>query len=302
LIYLKKAKREFAIVIRGEDEFIKPAVFEFNKFCVGEHPCFCGRSGTPTIKFDGSKNTKYCIIDDICQATFYKFDTATQMVFGSLDREHEDEISKPEDLEEAFYDQVEDKTRIIANDSVECYVELMELFKKRCAAAIREDKDDKRILYVDPADYNTQHIFFDAKCGLGDDCRISVRDIITDSEIPYKEAINKFIAVVETHRAVSEPDYFMKLIEMCEYTRDQEIEARESGKLEKLERERQEVRKITPGMTSSAADSQEGEHDQQAVLNEWEKLQSLPNDQYLSQTIMPVLSQGLKLVATERPK
>lgn len=40
LIYLKKAKREFAIVLRGEDEFIKPVVFEFNKFCVGEHPCF----------------------------------------------------------------------------------------------------------------------------------------------------------------------------------------------------------------------------------------------------------------------
>jgi hypothetical protein len=59
LIYLKKNKREFAVVIRGEEEFIKPAIFEFNKFCVGEHPCFCGRSGTPTIKFDGSKNTKY---------------------------------------------------------------------------------------------------------------------------------------------------------------------------------------------------------------------------------------------------
>lgn len=32
LIYLKKAKREFAVVIRGEDEFIKPVIFEFNKF------------------------------------------------------------------------------------------------------------------------------------------------------------------------------------------------------------------------------------------------------------------------------
>jgi len=90
----------------------------------------------------------------------------------------------------------------------------MEIFKKYCAVAIREDKDHKRILYIDPADYNTQHIFFDAKCGLGDDCRISVRDIITDAEIPYREAINKFIALVEPHRAVSEPDYFMKLIEM----------------------------------------------------------------------------------------
>lgn len=59
LIYLKKNKKEFAVVIRGEEEFLKPVIFEFNKFCIGEHPCFCGRSGTPTIKFDGSKNTKY---------------------------------------------------------------------------------------------------------------------------------------------------------------------------------------------------------------------------------------------------
>jgi hypothetical protein len=214
LIYLKKAKREFAIVLRGEDEFIKPVVFEFNKFCVGEHPCFCGRSGTPTIKFDGSKNTKNCVIEDRCKANFYRFDNCTKMVFGSLDPEHLDEINKPEDMEDVFCDEIDDKTRAVANDGVESYVELMELFKKQCAAAIREDRDHKRILYIDPADYNTQHIFFDAKCGFGDDCRISVRDIITDAEIPYREVINKFIALVEPHRAVSEPDYFMKLIEM----------------------------------------------------------------------------------------
>ena len=71
LIFLKKNKREFSIVIRGEEEFLKPVIFEFNKFCVGEHPCFWGRSGTPTIKFDGSKGTKYWIIDDICKGVFF---------------------------------------------------------------------------------------------------------------------------------------------------------------------------------------------------------------------------------------
>lgn len=38
LIFLKKNKREFTIVIRGEEEFLKPVIFEFNKFCIGEHP------------------------------------------------------------------------------------------------------------------------------------------------------------------------------------------------------------------------------------------------------------------------
>ena len=159
LIFLKKNKREFTIVIRGEEEFLNPVVFEFNKFCVGEHPWFWGRSGTPTIKFDGSKGTKYWIIDDWWKGVFYRFDDQTKMVYGSLQREKHDEISKPEDLEDAFSDEIENGTRVVANDSVECYVELMELFKRYGAVALSEDKDERRILYIDPADYNTQHTF-----------------------------------------------------------------------------------------------------------------------------------------------
>lgn len=223
------------------------------------------------------------------------------MLFGTLEQEKMEDIGSSIDMDDVFYDEIDNKTRVVANDSVECYVELMELFKKYCAVAIREEKDMNRILYIDPADYNTQNIFFDAKCIEGDQCRISVRDIITDSEIPYKDAINKFIAVVETHRAVLEADYFMKLIEMCEYTRDQEIEARESGKLEEHLKRQQEVTLNFAKATSSVADSQEPPEEAD-LLNEWEKLQNLPHDQYLIQTVMPLLSQGLKLVATERSK
>lgn len=58
LIYLKKAKREFAIVFRTFGEDLNNVVFEFNKFCNGEHPCYNGRGGTPLVKFDGSKGTR----------------------------------------------------------------------------------------------------------------------------------------------------------------------------------------------------------------------------------------------------
>jgi hypothetical protein len=47
LIYLKKAKKEFAIVFRTYGNEINNVVFEFNKFCNGEHPCYSGRGGTP---------------------------------------------------------------------------------------------------------------------------------------------------------------------------------------------------------------------------------------------------------------
>jgi hypothetical protein len=85
------------------------------------------------------------------------------MVFGTIEKERLDEISKPEDVEEAFTDEIEEGTRVVANDSVECYTELMELFKRYCAVALAEDKDERRVLYIDPADYSTQHIYFDAK-------------------------------------------------------------------------------------------------------------------------------------------
>jgi hypothetical protein len=58
LIALKKAKREFAVVFRTFGDDLNNVVFEFNKFCNGDHPCYSGRGGTPQVKFEGGKNTK----------------------------------------------------------------------------------------------------------------------------------------------------------------------------------------------------------------------------------------------------
>lgn len=52
------------------------------------------------------------------------------MVFGALEPEKLDDINKPEDMEEAFNDEIDSGKRIVATDSVQCYVELMELFKR----------------------------------------------------------------------------------------------------------------------------------------------------------------------------
>jgi len=56
LMYMKKQKREFAVVFNSFWEDIDNVVYEFNNFCAGEHPCFNGRNGTPLVKMDGSKN------------------------------------------------------------------------------------------------------------------------------------------------------------------------------------------------------------------------------------------------------
>ena len=77
---------------------------------------------------------------------------------------------------------------------------------------------------------------------------------------------------VEPHRAILEPDYFIKQIEIAEQNRDLEIERVEAGMVDKDDM---------------------GDQDQE---NEWEKLQKLPNEEYLMKTVLPVLYQGMKIV------
>ena len=63
LIYLKKQRREFSVCFRTFGQDLPLVTWEFNQFCIGNHPCFSGRNSTPLIKFDGSKATKDLRID-----------------------------------------------------------------------------------------------------------------------------------------------------------------------------------------------------------------------------------------------
>jgi hypothetical protein len=59
--------REFAIVLRPFGTDCRNIIREFNRFCIGDHPCYSGRNNTPTVKFDGSKGTKnYVIVEKGC--------------------------------------------------------------------------------------------------------------------------------------------------------------------------------------------------------------------------------------------
>jgi len=69
---------------------------------------------------------------------------------------------------------------------------------------------------------------------------------------------------VEPHRAVLEPDYFIKQIEIAEQNRDDEIDRNEAGVTEEKEE-----------------DLDGAEEAKMAAVSEWEDLQNLPNEQYL---------------------
>ena len=281
LVYLKKNKRDFQVLFRTFADDLPAIIFEFNRFCDGEHPCFNGRGGNPLVKFDGSKGTKDFRIKEQQQGVFIRHGTnQATLVMGTLKRD-KDVTNYQGDIEEG--------TVTLNKDPVDQYVQMMETLKKHNTIAIQDDfepwlesgkhRDYGKLLYVDQADYQTQHIFFDDNAWENEKCNIDVRDLITGDQIKYKKFANMYVTRVEPHRAVVESDYFIKLIEACEQKRDEEIERYENGE----------------------ASEDEDLLNKEGAQNEWEQLQGLPNEEYLMKTVLPVLYQGMKVVSIERP-
>jgi hypothetical protein len=114
-----------------------------------------------------------------------------------------------------------------------------------------------------------------------EDCIVDVRDVITKEIVPYKKFINRYVVKVEPHRAILEPDYFIKMIEMAEINRDEEIE------------------RIEAGMKDPAEEGAEAADNEEPIIdgeNEWDMLQKCSNEEYLMKTVLPVLYQGMKVV------
>ena len=73
---------------------------------------------------------------------------------------------------------------------------------------------------IDQADYNTQHIFFDDEASGCDDCVIDVRDVITGQKIPPRKYMDMYVIKVQPHKAILEPEYFIKKYEDADERRD----------------------------------------------------------------------------------
>lgn len=169
------------------------------------------------------------------------------------------------------------------------YQAITSVLQKHSAMAINDDyhnwqdndfhREVAKPLLLDQADYGTQHIFFDDNADEEEDCIVDPRDVITKEILPYKKFIGRYAIQVEPHRAITEVDYFIKMIEAAEQNRDDEIDRIESGQVDPAEEE---------GATP-------------AQDNEWEALQNAPNEEYLMRTVLPVLYQGMKVVDQQRP-
>ena len=111
LIFLKKQKREFAVVFRTFEEDLANVKWEFNQFASGLHPCYSGRNGTPHVKFDGSKGTKNFKFRDLTQTCcYYRFWhelSDAKLVMGTNDRLGDDLNKVTDGLLEDQYEECE---------------------------------------------------------------------------------------------------------------------------------------------------------------------------------------------------
>lgn len=123
--------------------------------------------------------------------------------------------------------------QLVIRDHLEIFQHMVETWKKFGSMAIADDYPGwkasefsnarSKLLLVDQGDYNTQHIFFDDNADEGDECIVDVRDIITGERIEQHKYMDMYVVKVHPHRAILEPEYFIKKIEECELRRDEEI-------------------------------------------------------------------------------
>ncbi len=212
----------------------------------------------------------------------YRFDSLenTAMIIGTLEK-----ADNKEELDDYYSGALEEGVVSLLYGVQDIYVNLVDSLQNVCSYAIQDDyaqwtakkAEGGKLLLIDEADYDTQHIFFDDGINDSPNSSVDVRDLITGESMSYKRAINKFVVRVESDKALLENDYFVKKIEECERRRSEEIENMEKG----LPSEEEQVHV--------------------AKVDEWAVLQQLTTNDYLSRTVLPVVYQGMKEIDIERP-
>ena len=290
LIYLRKIKRNFSIMFRTHGRELPYAIEEFNNFCEGNHPAFNGEAGTHLVTFNGTKaGSKDYRINSRQTGMYFRFGrelSDVNLILNSIERYRCDNHDQ---LLEYYGGQIEEGTITHHKDSIEDnYALVMNILRKHGSAAISDDHwaytksnldpDFGKLFWIDQYDYSVQHIFFD-DCAISETIsNIDVRDLSTNLKILEKKYRNKYVVRANIYEAIIDPDYFIKMINIWEENRDNEIERLQLGILSNDE---DEIKKSE---------------------NEWDALMKLPNEEYILKTVAPLLYQGLTLIATERPQ
>jgi hypothetical protein len=277
IILLKKNQRDYSIVFRffgHTDEDIKEFIYEFNSFCEGKHPRYCGNHGD-LKRFDGSKNTR-----DYRIYSFDKYDNVAVLIrnedpnketlvletFTKPDNNNIEELR--DNIEEFYEDENTESLPPILRGRNNIYLSLQEKLSQFLSFVLVDDYSyflnglGGKLFLVDPYDYETLQIFFDYDLDKHPE-KIQIVDIVTGKTIDSPSCLNKFIVNVEPRKAIIEQSYFVNKIEICEKRRIEEIQAIGI---------KSQINVLTTDY----------DYD--------EEVRKIPTDKYLEMTILPLLS------------
>lgn len=207
LRYLLDNKLSFSLTFRTFGTDMPDVIEDFNLFCTGRHPCFLGYHA------DGSEGSRDLRIEATNVGTFLRDEEHVNLVLGS--------IEQPKVVEASF---LEGKAALSG------YAEIWKFLSARNQKVYglrdffpfwrhsQESDSSGKLLLVDPADDTVHPIFLDDNVERDRAHIVDVRNL-KGEPIPFSETVDKYIVKSEPLLAIRDPQYFVKLVELCRRNR-----------------------------------------------------------------------------------
>lgn len=300
IIYLAKEKREFDVVLRGSREELALVVAEWNFFCEGSHPCYSGANKTKKTVLDGSKGSRDMRLQPQLSGEWVMAEVEgdTELVhvlaFEQLNKnevekaEHEKALEEYDqamkDLEEGAEEPaapgeepIEQPTRLEGIQNVYSGLNNFVLNRDRHACAITDAVEGEpmtRTVPYNTADVGVHSILFVRDLDVGDS---QILEVCDNTVMPPEEAAGSWLCSVDSFKAITDPNYFIKAVTSTEAARSEQI-------LRKKQQEADDKRADDPLKPLTP-----------------EQLRECPPKEYLYHTVIPALLPALEIVQRDRP-
>jgi hypothetical protein len=241
ILHLREQQRSFNVLLRSFGSDVGEVALELDSFFSGSHPQYQSPRDRALIAgMDGSEGgldyrlcgaggdgPRKCLKKEV-HGTFFRTEEESVLVMGTLSQPRDSKAKR--DFE--FYKTRHTDLTFYSTPAPQLHAVLQELLRAHGTLAIRDDwpfwsghgetSDSGKLFLVDPTDIHTHQIFFDDNIGNGkhkDAYIVDVRDASTGAHIPDSTSIGRYIAKVHPLSAITDPQYFVKLIRSCETKR-----------------------------------------------------------------------------------
>eukprot|EP00397_Hematodinium_sp_SG-2012_P026086 GEMP01027298.1.p1 GENE.GEMP01027298.1~~GEMP01027298.1.p1 ORF type:complete len:486 (+),score=119.64 GEMP01027298.1:58-1515(+) len=204
--HLVQKGRNFQVVFRGLGSELDDVVKEWNMYCEGKHPAFCGQNKTKRVLLNGEKDSRDMRVKE---ESVGGIDRLSQ--FLEFPTRNSAEPGGGEDLGMFI------PTKYPLFHGI--YAGILEMTLEG-TVAIKDDEEfyatnDKvpessKLMLVDFGETKIHHIFFDGTLGASaSDSTVDVREVVRGEEIPYEDSIGVNIFRVNFVQAIIDPDYYI---------------------------------------------------------------------------------------------